>query len=311
MRNHAEAIRLANRVLEVRKELLGETDPDYPGVLLLLGRLHGEQGRHTLAEPFLQQAVTLCAKALGRDHPDHVRSLHALASCRLRQGDVGQAEGLVRQAWEINKQAYGEKYVDRAAATTLAFVKAVQLCARGQGEQARAALEQMLPEQRKYFGPTQLDLAYSLELLAELHEGREDYLAAARARKEGASIRAKVQGEGHWEAVNARLRAERAEHLAGLSREQRQRLAEADRLHARAAALAAQGKRPEAVALAEQALRSRRELLDACSPECAASLFALGRLRREMGDPAPPRTCCSRRRASAPPSWGAGTPTGR
>ena len=124
--------------------------------------------------------------------------------------------------------------------------EARQMHGHGKLAEAVAAAEKMLALEREWLGKDHLDAARSLELLAELHEERQDFGGAVRALQEATAVRAVRQGEQHWRTIDVRLKAAHVQRLGKLGPQTRQRLQEAQRLHARAVALGGQGKYREA-----------------------------------------------------------------
>ena len=82
--------------------------------------------------------------------------------------------------------------------------RAQELRAQGKLDAAVAAVEAMLALDREVLGEAHADVARSLELLAELHEERDNWTAALAARREVLALRTKALGEGHWRAIDAR-----------------------------------------------------------------------------------------------------------
>jgi CHAT domain-containing protein len=61
------------------------------------------QGDYARAEPLFRQALAICKRALGEQHPDYAGSLNNLAGLYLSQGDYARAEPLFRQGLEISR----------------------------------------------------------------------------------------------------------------------------------------------------------------------------------------------------------------
>src|SRR5438552_5096886 len=124
----------------------------------------------------------------------------------------------------------------------------------GKLAEAIAAAEKMLAIERDVFGNGHEDVAGSLEQLAEMHEQREDFAAARKARQEVLAIRTKLHGEKHWRVTDARLALTHVDLLAKLTPEQRQEVNEAKQLSQKVVALKEQGKYREAIPLAQKVL---------------------------------------------------------
>ena len=153
-----------------------------------------------------------------------------------------------------------------------------ELRAAGKLAEAIAAAEAMLAIERKVLPENHADLAVSLNWLADLTMEREDFAAAKAARQEALEIRRKRHGSNHWKVTDARLALEDVNRRAGLTVEQRLRLAAARRIDQQVAALQKTGKFREAEAQARQALAIREEVLGQLHPESINNLNHLAYL---------------------------------
>lgn len=120
--------------------------PDQQRRRALATHLHNEmcesRDRDRLPEALVrgQQARQL-EKELGVDHPDYAECLNGLALVHRALAEYSQAEGLLRQALEIQKLALGEDHPDYAR--VLGILAAVQQD-RGEYTQAEALYRQVL-----------------------------------------------------------------------------------------------------------------------------------------------------------------------
>jgi tetratricopeptide (TPR) repeat protein len=159
-----------------------------------------------------------------------------------------------------------------------------KLRAAGKLAEAVAAAEKALAIVRDLVGPVHLDETQLLELLAGLHEQREDFEAARKARKEVVDIATRLYGREGWRVTDARLALSDLELKAKLTPEQRQRLRAAAEGNQRVFALYGQGKYREAVPLAERIAEQRKLLMGEKHPSYALSLNSLAMLYGTMGD---------------------------
>ncbi len=107
---YSEAGPLLQRVLAIRKSLLGEEHLDVATSLNNLAGLYESQGRYSEAEPLYQQALTLSQRLLGEDHPNVATSLNNLAFLYESQGRYGEAEPLYQQALTLSQRLLGEDH---------------------------------------------------------------------------------------------------------------------------------------------------------------------------------------------------------
>ena len=149
--------------------------------------------------------------------------------------------------------AQGQAAAEDANAAALKEIKRLaeetqKLRAAGKTAEAIAAAEAMLALDRSHAGGDHPVVAESLGWLAELQVEREDFAAAKVARREALDILRKRLGESDWRVVDARWALEDAARLAGMDRDRRARLAEAERLNRTALDLHGAGKYAEAIA---------------------------------------------------------------
>jgi CHAT domain-containing protein/Tfp pilus assembly protein PilF len=162
--------------------------------------------------------------------------------------------------------------------------QAAQLRSQGKLPESIRAVETMLNIEREVLGETSEEAIGSLELLGDLHRGREDWAAAREVRNRVLDLRTRRLPKDHWQVVDARWELDNIDTLAKLGDRDRRRLKEADRLYQQFEELYAQGKYTEATGRARQTLTIREALLGACHPDVARSLNALGRLCFSQGN---------------------------
>ncbi len=73
-------------------------------LLFNVANSYSELAKYEDAEQMLRQALELCEKTLGREHPDTATSLDNLGRILGNQGKYEEAEQMLRQALEINEK---------------------------------------------------------------------------------------------------------------------------------------------------------------------------------------------------------------
>jgi tetratricopeptide (TPR) repeat protein len=159
-----------------------------------------------------------------------------------------------------------------------------KLQAAGRLTEAIAAAEAMLKIERKVLPAGHDDILGSLDWLAGLYLERGDFAAARTTRQEALEILRKLHGATHWKVTDARLALEDAERRVAMAGEQRQKLAESDRLNREHNALYLAGKYGEASTLARRELALRKEVLGRRHRDIAQSLNNLAYLLQAQGD---------------------------
>jgi tetratricopeptide (TPR) repeat protein len=162
--------------------------------------------------------------------------------------------------------------------------EAYELGAAAKLDEMAAVWEKKLAIERAVFGEVHEEVAASLAELGRMHESREDFDAARKARKEVLALRTKLHGEKDWRVTNARVELEVLEQLAQLDTKDRRRFLEANESAQQAARLFEQGRARAAVPLARAALQVRREFLSGNHPAFGSSLSCLGMLYHDMGE---------------------------
>jgi tetratricopeptide (TPR) repeat protein/CHAT domain-containing protein len=162
--------------------------------------------------------------------------------------------------------------------------QALNLGRAGKLDELVALWQKKLAIERAVFGDVHEDVAASLAELARMHQFREDFDAARKAREEVLTLRTKLHGEKDWRVADAGLAITDLELQARLDKVGRQRLRQAGALNARVMGLMQQGRVREALPLAQEAMAIRREILTENHPDYAISLRNLALLYQAMGD---------------------------
>lgn len=137
------------------------------------------------------------------------------------------------------------------------------------------------PQWRRILKGDDAARAESLEKrIAQLKD--EDRSEAIKQAEELLALRARLQGEDHWQVREARNTLEFLRRPA-FTAEQRERLKEADRLAQEGVELSTAGRHQEAAKPTEECLRIRREILGDTHPDTALALFNLALLYKSLG----------------------------
>jgi len=169
-------------------------------VLGNLASLYQAQGDYGRAEPLLQRALTIDAKALGPEHPDVASALAGLALLYNAQGDYGRAAPLFQRSLAIAEKALGPEHPD--VATALYNLAGLY---RAQGDYGRAAplFQRSLAIREKALGPEHPDVATALNNLAEVYCAQGDYGRAAPLYQRALAILEKALGPEHRDVATA------------------------------------------------------------------------------------------------------------
>ena len=252
---YAKAIEVGTQSLNISKQVLGESHPDYAASLSNLASYYSGLGDYTKAVELGTQALNVLKQALGETHPGYATSLSNLAIIYSNLGDYTKAVELGTQALNIRKQVLAETHPDYATSlNNLAsyysdlgdYSKAVEL-----GTQA-------LDIRKQVFGESHPDYAISLSNLASYYSGLGDYSNGVELGIQALNILKQTLGETH---------PGYATSLSSLA---------VDYFYL--------GDYPKAVELGTQALEIRKRVLGESHPDYAASLSNLASYYSYLGE---------------------------
>lgn len=252
---YAEAINIANQVLELARRYFGEDHTEFASSLVNLAAIHQALGNYNEAEPLLKQALEIRKRVLSSDHLAVGTTLNNLAGLYEAKGEYRSAEPLYKQALEIYRKTKGE--ADPEYATVLSNL-AQLYSATGRYVQAEPLLKQVLEIRLRSLGEEHADVALSRNNLAALYKELGKYVEAESLYREAIHIYHQQYGNEHPNLAVA------LNNLAEL--------------------LEATGNYVEAVELLRQASLIWRKTLGDSHPHYATSLNNLAGLYEATGD---------------------------
>ncbi len=159
-----------------------------------------------------------------------------------------------------------------------------KLAEAGKLDEVVAAELKILTIERSVLGELHDDVVASLQVMARLHELRDDWTAARKALTEVLAIRQRQPERKDWLIGDAKRALADLDRRVTLNPNQRQRLQEADRLSRYAVALDRQGNYAEGIASVRKAMEIRGGLLGENDTSYADSLNHLARLYHKLGE---------------------------
>jgi CHAT domain-containing protein/Tfp pilus assembly protein PilF len=194
-KKYDEARPLAERVLEIREELLEPEHADVALSLNNLAALYYAKGDYARAEPLYQRALTIREKVLGPEHPDVALALSNLALVYYRKGDYARAEPLFQRALVI-----GEKTLAPEHPAITDYLNNLALLYQKKDNYAKAEpfFQRALTIREKALGPEHPNVASSLNNLAILYSERGNYTKAEPLFERALTIGEKVLGPEHY-----------------------------------------------------------------------------------------------------------------
>ena len=252
---YAKAIEIGTQALNIRKQLFGESHPDYAASLSGLALCYSNLGNYSKAVEIGTQALNIRKQLFGESHPDYAASLSGLALYYSYLGDYSKAVELGTQALNIVKLLFGESHhyyvVSLSELASYYFglgnyTKAVEL-----GTQALNIFKQLFGESHPYY-------ATSLSDLAVYYSNLGNYSKAVELGTRALNIRKQVLGELH---------PDYATSLSNL-----------------ALCYSNLGNYSKAVELGTQALNIRKQALGSTHPYYATSLSNLASYYSNLGN---------------------------
>jgi eukaryotic-like serine/threonine-protein kinase len=231
---------------EVRAELLGTT-----------GEIYRSLGRHDQANELLQRSLEVTAEAAAGAEGALMRAtaLARLGNLRRVQGELLEAERLLREALELRTRELGENHL--AVATTLDDL-GITLSDQRRQNDAEPLLRRALEIRRAELGGLHIDVSWSLLHLAEVALDRDDFAEAERLSRQALEIREAILPADHPALSNARSVLSRI-------------LVRLDRLD-------------EAEDLQKLVVDTNLRVLGEDHPDVAIALSNLGQLQHQKGD---------------------------
>ncbi|MEM8613056.1 MAG: tetratricopeptide repeat protein [Cyanobacteria bacterium P01_H01_bin.105] len=252
---YREATPLAEQVLELRQQVLGNKHPLVAKSLIRLGELYRFQGLYDQAEPLFQQALDSQEQRLGSEHPDLATSLIQLGVLYRQQGRFAESETFFERSLTIIQTALGAEH--RANAGILNNLGDLYQ-EQGRYQEAGSAYQRALSIRENSLGPDHPHVANILTNLADLYRVQGNYDQAEPLFERALHIREQGLPNKHPDIATS------LNNLAALYRHQ--------------------GRYPEAEPLYERALALRQEILPPSHPMVGNSLRNLANLYRLWGD---------------------------
>ena len=192
--NYAAATAYLETASKIKKQILGDTHPNYAVTLNLLGISFEMMGNYTKAEKYYLEALKIRKSVLGENHPDYAASLNNIGILYAIIGDYAKAEKYYLEALKIRKSMLGENHPDYAA-----FLNNIGNFYNTIGEYAKAEkyLKQALGIRKSVLGENHPDYAASLNNTGNFYNTIGEYAKAEEYFIQALSIIKSRFGENH------------------------------------------------------------------------------------------------------------------
>ncbi|MEQ1676278.1 MAG: tetratricopeptide repeat protein, partial [Chitinophagaceae bacterium] len=191
---YEKAIPAAEKAATGIRELMGESNDFYIGLVIIQATSHENLFQYLKAEQLYIQAGELIKKTTGENSITFTAFLHNLASLYYKTGQYQKAENFFLRAIEITKSIAGEN--DSTYASTLNSL-AVLYESMGQYEKAEPMFLQAIGIRKKIFGENHPNYATVLNNLAIYYKDIGQYEKAEPLFLRSLQIRKKAVGENH------------------------------------------------------------------------------------------------------------------
>jgi serine/threonine protein kinase len=296
---YPQAGKLLEKSVEIRRRVLGPTNPELLSSLNELARILRKEGRLGRAESVLRDACATDRSALGPESPITLSCLIEMADVQHELGRLPESEKLRRETLEIQKRVLGPEHPDTM--TTMSNLGST-LAEEGRLPEAEALLRETLDLRRKVLGgdhPETLRTAYSLAG----YLGEDDHLVEAeRLQRETLEVRQRVLGDRHPDTLatmdslasilQAENHYEEAEKLRGTVLEVQRSVLGAEHpttlftMTELASTLSVQHRYKEAEALLRQTLEIQKRVTGENTPDTAMTKYNLACNAALAGHPA-------------------------
>lgn len=240
---------------DLRRDVLGEDDPDTAFSLLELGKVHKARGELPLAHERFAAAAERFAEAIAPDHPQIAECLGEAANVLVLQGQIALAVETFERALTLAVAAFGPHH-DQVA--SLSSNQGLALTRAGRLDEAWDALDRAEAIWTSNHGPDGHPVTFALVGKGEVRQAQEAFEEAEALFRRALTMVERAEGEGA---------GRRGTILAKLGH-----------------LMLAQSRWPDAVALFEPALSITEAALGAEHPSRAGDLLGLASALTELGE---------------------------
>jgi tetratricopeptide (TPR) repeat protein/CHAT domain-containing protein len=191
---YREAQALLEKVLAVRRKVLGEEHPDTATSYSWVAANLQAQGRYKEAQEGFQKALDIRRRLLGDEHPDTAKSCNNVAANLNALGRYKEAQEGYQKALDIYRKVVGEDHPNTASCYNNV---ALNLQAQGRYKEAQEGFQKALSIRRKVLGEEHPDTAASYYNVAGNLSFQGRYQEAEEGFQKALGIYRKVLGEEH------------------------------------------------------------------------------------------------------------------
>lgn len=196
--NISDAKHYLDRAIEIEKNVLTTSDPEYATSLSNLAYYYSQRGDKAQAEHFYKQALDIRQRVLGSDDPKVGRSLRNLGDFYWKQGDIPRAQELMKQSAQVYR-----KQLPRTSADYAWTINNLGLICASQGNypEARKLFQEALDIRKQLYGEEGLDVGRTMHNLAQLDTAEHKFAEAETAFRKAQRIYDTKLGTEHEDTI--------------------------------------------------------------------------------------------------------------
>jgi len=195
---YREALELYDRVLAIRRKVLGEAHADTATSLLQSARSYSKIGDLGKALEYSNQALTIQRKVLGEEHRASARAFITLGEVFTKRSDLDRALDYYSKALAISRKTLYDAHPETAVA--LALIGEIYK-ARGDWEGALNHYSQALAIERNSLGDEHPETAKTLNSIGAVYYSSGNFAQALEFCRQGFEIDRKALGLNHIETI--------------------------------------------------------------------------------------------------------------
>jgi serine/threonine protein kinase/tetratricopeptide (TPR) repeat protein len=160
----------------------------------VMGGVYDNLGLYPQAQSLYSDAIEIRRRVLGPEHPDTLRSMHALSRPLREQGQFAEAEKLQRQTLETQRRILGNENPD-----TIASMGELTIILDNEARypEAEKLGQEALNIQRRLFPPEDSETLWLMDILAAIYSDQGRFADAEKLYKDAFEIRRRVLGPDH------------------------------------------------------------------------------------------------------------------
>ncbi|MHC4090081.1 MAG: tetratricopeptide repeat protein [Planctomycetota bacterium] len=181
--------------LDLRRDLLGEENPDTLRSLVQLGNLLRESGEESEAEPLLRSGLERMRGVFGAEHPHTLTCARVLAMALYNQEKYDEAEPFFRRTLEVQERVLGPEHRDTLAA--MCEWSMSLMLQRGRHDQAEQLVSKAYGISHRALASDDYVTILSEVLWGFVHKERKEYAAGEPLLRAALRKSQRILGKRH------------------------------------------------------------------------------------------------------------------